>query len=121
MVPPNPFEGIPIGFALDKLSLGLFHPSLAIGKVGVAEAVPAGKLVNRIAEQCEFVVVRMSALARPIDRPFEIAQETIKPNPLRVDEAAIEGPLDQNTEFAQPEHRDGALPALPDKGSRLRA
>jgi hypothetical protein len=39
---------------------------------------------------------------------------------MLVDEAAIEGPLDQNFEFAQTEHRDGTLPALPDKGSRLR-
>ena len=62
----------------------------------------------------------MSWFARSLYCPFEIPLEMLEAKPLRVDEAAIEDPLNEDFQFAQAEHRDGALPASPDIALGLR-
>ena len=61
----------------------------------------------------------MSVFAGVLGRPFDILLEILEAKPVAIAEAAIEGPFDQDFEFAQAEHRDGGLPALPDKAMRL--
>ena len=39
---------------------------------------------------------------------------------MSIDEATVESPLDQNLQFAEAEHGDGALPAGPDEAVPLR-
>src|SRR5271168_355724 len=62
----------------------------------------------------------MARFAGSFDRPSQIPLEILEAEPLLVDKIAIEGPFDQNFQFAQPEHRNCALPALPDMALRLR-
>ena len=50
----------------------------------------------------------MSWFARSFDRPLEILLEMLEAEPMLVDETAIKGPFDENLQFAQAEHRDGA-------------
>jgi hypothetical protein len=47
---------------------------------------------------------------------FEIAEV----EKVRLDETAVKGPLDQNSQLAHPEHGNGALPAVPDVAGGLR-
>src|SRR5437763_13335208 len=61
----------------------------------------------------------MHWFARPLDRPFEIPHEMLIAEPLRINETTIEHAFNQDLQFAQTEHRNGALPAIPDKAIRL--
>src|SRR4051794_1219072 len=62
----------------------------------------------------------MTRNAGALDRPIEVALEMLEPEPLRIDEATVEGSANQNRQFAQAEHRNGTLPALPDIAAGLR-
>ena len=107
IVSAYPSEWIPVGFAIGKFGFSLLEIPLRSSAVVVAEPIPSGQFLNGIAEQREFVVLRMSRFTGSFDRPFEVPLEILEAESLPVDEATVEGPFDQYFEFTQAEHRNG--------------
>jgi hypothetical protein len=58
--------------------------------------------------------------ARPLDAALQILFEIAEVEKVRLDETAVKGPLDHNSQLAHPEHGNGALPAVPDVAGGLR-
>ena len=52
--------------------------------------------------------------ARPLDAVLQILFEIAAAEKVQLDETAVKGPLDQNSQLAHPEHGNSALPAVPD-------
>src|SRR5712691_7446522 len=50
-----------------------------------------------------------------LDGPLQVSFEMLEAQPARVDIAAPEGLLDERLELDEAEHRDRALPTLPDE------
>src|SRR5208283_2106043 len=95
-------------------------PLLPVLAVRLSEAVPSGQLFDSVTKKGIFVVAGSPRFARPLDAAFQIPFEIIEAEQVRVDEASLEGPLDQNPQLAKAEHGNRTLPAEPDVAVALR-
>jgi hypothetical protein len=105
IISTDPSERIPVGFTLGKFGLGLLEMPLLRSAVVIAEAVPVRQFLNRVAKQREFGALWMSWFIGSLDGPFEIPLEIPETESQPVNEATVEGPFDEDLEFAQAEHR----------------